>query len=254
MPTSRPCTAPGPTASIMPTPSCPGMNGSVGLTGHSPRAAWMSVWQRPEASMRTSTCSGPGSGVGTSSMTSGRVKSWTTAALMGPPCSWWTVRSQRRLGGRDPRDGNAEGRAGHVVQPGAVEEPDGVGVAPVLAADAELEARSGGAAALGGLDDQGAHALLVDRLERRPLDELLLEVGGHDPSFDVVAGQADGGLRQVVGAEGEEVRRGRQLAGDDAGPRQLDHRPDEEVVRVAQALLGGPVEDPGAHGGELTLV
>ena len=58
----------------MPTPSCPGMNGGEGLTGHSPRAAWMSVWHRPEVSMRTSTCSGPGSGLGTSSMLSGRSK------------------------------------------------------------------------------------------------------------------------------------------------------------------------------------
>ena len=31
----------------MPTPSWPGMNGGVGLTGQSPCAAWMSVWQRP---------------------------------------------------------------------------------------------------------------------------------------------------------------------------------------------------------------
>ena len=38
----------------MPTPSWPGMNGAVGLTGQSPRAAWMSVWQMPDASMRTS--------------------------------------------------------------------------------------------------------------------------------------------------------------------------------------------------------
>ena len=35
-----------------------------GLTGHSPRAAWMSVWQSPQASMRTSTCSAPGLGIG----------------------------------------------------------------------------------------------------------------------------------------------------------------------------------------------
>ena len=49
---------------MTPTPSWPGMNGGDGLTGHSPRAAWMSVWHRPQVSMRTSTCSGPGSGLG----------------------------------------------------------------------------------------------------------------------------------------------------------------------------------------------
>ena len=34
----------------MPTPSWPGTNGGDGLTGQSPWAAWMSVWQRPDAS------------------------------------------------------------------------------------------------------------------------------------------------------------------------------------------------------------
>ena len=64
MPALRPWVFPGPTRSMMPTPSWPGMNGGDGLTGQSPRAAWMSVWQRPQVSMRTRTCSGPGSGTG----------------------------------------------------------------------------------------------------------------------------------------------------------------------------------------------
>ena len=40
----------------MPTPSWPGTNGGDGFTGQSPWAAWMSVWQRPDAS----TARGPG--------------------------------------------------------------------------------------------------------------------------------------------------------------------------------------------------
>ena len=67
---------------MMPTPSWPGMNGGDGLTGHSPRAAWMSVWQSPQVSMRTSTCPAPGSGIGSSSISSGRSKLRTTAAFM----------------------------------------------------------------------------------------------------------------------------------------------------------------------------
>ena len=62
---------PAPALSTMPTPSCPGMNGGDGLTGQSPCAAWMSVWHKPEASMRTSTCPAPGEGVGTFSYASG---------------------------------------------------------------------------------------------------------------------------------------------------------------------------------------
>ena len=49
----------------MPTPSWPGTNGGVGLTGQSPWAAWMSVWHSPLVSIRTSTWPGPGSGTGT---------------------------------------------------------------------------------------------------------------------------------------------------------------------------------------------
>jgi hypothetical protein len=41
---------------MMPTPSCPGMKGGVGLTGQSPFAAWMSVWHTTEARIRIWTC------------------------------------------------------------------------------------------------------------------------------------------------------------------------------------------------------
>src|SRR6266508_3995645 len=58
------------------------MKGRFGLTGQSPCAAWMSVWHRPEVSIRTTISPGPGSGSGTSSISSGLVKSWTTAAFM----------------------------------------------------------------------------------------------------------------------------------------------------------------------------
>jgi hypothetical protein len=66
----------------IPTPSWPGTNGGVGLTGQSPFAACMSVWHSPEASILTSTCPSPGSGTGRSSMTSGCLNSRTTAAFI----------------------------------------------------------------------------------------------------------------------------------------------------------------------------
>src|SRR5437660_9270363 len=58
------------------------MNGSLGLTGQSPWAAWMSVWHNPEASILTTISPGPGSGLATSSRRSGEVNSCTTAACM----------------------------------------------------------------------------------------------------------------------------------------------------------------------------
>src|SRR4029453_2061038 len=73
---------PAPRLSTIPTPSWPGMNGSFGLTGQSPCAAWMSVWHRPDVSIRTTTSPDPATGFGTSSMTSGSLNSWTTAAFM----------------------------------------------------------------------------------------------------------------------------------------------------------------------------
>src|SRR5580692_4348915 len=74
--------APGPVSSTMPTPSCPGVNGGFGLTGQSPAAAWMSVWHSPEACIRTSTWPGPGSGTGSSLISSLAPSSGTTAALI----------------------------------------------------------------------------------------------------------------------------------------------------------------------------
>ena len=70
----------------------------------------------------------------------------------------------------------------------------------------------------------------VDRLERRAIEDAALEVGRHEARLDVVAREAERGLRQVVGAEGEERGLGRQPVGDEARPRQLDHRADDVVL------------------------
>ena len=110
-----------------------------------------------------------------------------------------------RAPGLQPGDRHAERRAGDVVEPDLVEEVDGVGVAAVLAADAELEAGPARAALLGGDPDQLADAVAVERLERADAEDALLQVGREERRLDVVAGEAPGGLGQVVGAEGEEL-------------------------------------------------
>jgi hypothetical protein len=53
-PTERSVT-PAPICVTTPMPSWPGTNGGVGLTGQSPCAAWMSVWQSPQACIWTRT-------------------------------------------------------------------------------------------------------------------------------------------------------------------------------------------------------
>ena len=66
------------------------------------------------------------------------------------------------LGGGELGDGNAEGRAAHVVKSGAVAELDGGGVAAVFAADADLEVLHGLAAAFDADLDELADAGLVE--------------------------------------------------------------------------------------------
>src|SRR5688572_23804117 len=75
------------------------MSGIVGLTGQSPRAAWMSVWHSPLASILTSTCPGPGWGTGTSRISRGAPSWGTTAAFMASPWVWVRPHSIG-LGGR----------------------------------------------------------------------------------------------------------------------------------------------------------
>jgi hypothetical protein len=60
----------------------PGMNGSDGFTGQSPSAACTSVWHTPLATRRSSTSPGPGVGIGTCSIDSGRPNACTTAAFI----------------------------------------------------------------------------------------------------------------------------------------------------------------------------
>src|SRR5262249_18192467 len=70
-----------------------------------------------------------------------------------------------RLGGGDPRDREAERRAGNVRQPRVMEELDRLGVAAVFAADSEFQTRVCLATDPRGESYEPADARLVDRLE-----------------------------------------------------------------------------------------
>src|SRR5579871_4749786 len=74
-------------------------------------------------------------------------------------------RLQRRLRRRQPGNGDAERRAGNIVEADLLAELDRGRVAAVLAADAELQPEPGLAAALGGKGDQLTDALAVERDE-----------------------------------------------------------------------------------------
>ena len=74
--------------------------------------------------------------------------------------------AQHRAAGLEAGDRHAEGRAGDVVQPDAVEEVDGLRVAAVLAADADLQVGPGRASLPGRDLHQPADAVDVEALER----------------------------------------------------------------------------------------
>ena len=67
----------------------------------------------------------------------------------------------RSLSGGQTGDGHTEGRAGHIVQTGAVAELHGGGIAAVLAADTQMQVGVHAAAQFAGHIHQLADALLI---------------------------------------------------------------------------------------------
>ena len=108
------------------------------------------------------------------------------------------------LRGAQAGDGHPEGAAGDVVQADFVAEFDGGGIAAVLAADAAMQLRIGALAQLHGHFHQLANAHGVQTGEGIGFIDLVGIIGGQELA-GVVAGEAEGHLGQVVGAEAEEV-------------------------------------------------
>ena len=100
-------------------------------------------------------------------------------------------------------------------------------------------------APLGGELDEFADALLVQRHERIVGQQALRRIGAKERRR-VVARQAERRLRQVVGAEGEELGALGDLAGPERRARQFDHRADlirHRDARFLGHLLGHVVDD-----------
>src|SRR5580704_19406494 len=106
--------------------------------------------------------------------------------------------AQRRLRCREPRDAHAEWRARHVVEADLVAEGDRGGIAAMLAANAELEVFPRPPSALGCDAHEFADAVAVDRHERIDGKDALVAVRAEE-ACRVVAADAEGGLRQIVG-------------------------------------------------------
>ena len=101
--------------------------------------------------------------------------------------------AERCLGGSEPRDRHAIGRARHVVESDLVAERHRCRIAAVFAADADLEARPGLAAAGDADLDEFADAVAVDRNERIDFKNSLGDIGAEE-ARRVVAADAVGRL------------------------------------------------------------
>src|SRR5436309_12167401 len=92
----------------------------------------------------------------------------------------------------------------------------------MLAANADLEIGPRLAAARDADLDELADAVAIHRDERIDLQNALGDIDAEE-SGRVVAADAVGRLREIVGAEREEFRRLGDIACHQARPRQLDH-------------------------------
>ena len=98
----------------------------------------------------------------------------------------------------------------------------------MLAANAEFNVGTGGAATLSGEFNQLAHAVLVEGDEGILLENALLFIMLDETSC-IVAADAEGSLREVVGAEAEELGMFSDVTCAQCGTGQFDHRADHIV-------------------------
>src|SRR5580658_3769422 len=111
---------------------------------------------------------------------------------------------QRRLRRRQPRRQQPEGRARHIVEPDLVAEFDRLWIAAMFAADADLQRRPRVASLGHRALHQLPYACLVERSKWVLFEDAVFQIGRQEV-VDVVARDAERGLRQVVGAEAEEL-------------------------------------------------
>ena len=98
----------------------------------------------------------------------------------------------------------------------------------MLAADSDFQIRTSLAAALGRHLHQLADALAIKHRKRILLEDAFRKIG-RQHLVDVVAREAEGGLREIVGAERKELRFFGDLIRDQRRARQLDHGADQVV-------------------------
>ena len=108
-------------------------------------------------------------------------------------------------------------------------------IAAVFAADANFQVRAGRAAGLDSHSHERPNAGLIKGGKGIFRQDLLVNVLQQEALLSIITRDAEGHLRQVVGAEGEELRHLGDLAGGQGRARDLDHR--AELIVDINALF-----------------
>src|SRR5436305_1233056 len=143
---------------------------------------------------------------------------------------------ERRLRGGEAGNGEAKGGAGDVVQAEFLAELDRAGVPAMLAANAELQGWAGLASPVRREPNQLADAIPIEGDEWISCEDAAACVGAEKRRC-VVTRKAEGGLGEIVGAEGEEFGTFGNFARPQGGTGQLDHGTD--TVGDLDAALRG---------------
>src|SRR5215218_1509630 len=130
---------------------------------------------------------------------------------------------QGRLGGGEPGDWHAEGRAADVGEAVLVAPGYRGGIAAVLTADTDLEPVRAGASQGDGHVDELSDPLAVQGAERVLFEDVGLQVVDQEAGLGVVPAERVRRLGQVIRADREEVGMLGEPVGGERGSRCFDH-------------------------------
>src|ERR1700692_619281 len=111
-------------------------------------------------------------------------------------------------------------------------EADGIWIAAMFAANAQLEICARLSSTFRRNANKFSHAVAIDGNERIACNQTFREIFGEECAR-VVAADTECCLRQIVGAEGEELRALGDFTSAQGGARQFDHGTDEVSRRSA---------------------
>ncbi len=117
-----------------------------------------------------------------------------------------------------------------------MEELDGGRIPAMLAAYTQFQIRPRLAPLRDRLADQPAHSVPIDLHKGICFEDPFVQIERQKFAFHIITAEAEGGLSQIIGPEREKLGAFGKFAGQQAGPRQLDHRADPVSDALAPPL------------------